>query len=317
MKGFRNTLAALLCAGLLAPLVGGADKDKDKKDDKDGKKKEATLIIKVPEDASLWVDGEEYTDQKDKTERTFRTPPLEPGKRFFYLVKAKWMPNNYETYTRARRAIVEAGKTSELDLTKTDPKQPDEIFIRFVPTPQEVVDKMMEMAKVGKDDIVYDLGCGDGRLVVTAVSKRGAKKGVGVDLDPERLKESNDAAKAAKVTEKVEFRKEDVMKVKGLEEATVVTMYLSDGLSDQLRPILLKRLKPGSRIVSHRFLMGPWKPDKTEKVNLDGEDYLVHLWVVPKEAPKDSGAAPAPADKDSPTRGGDKDKEKDKPKKDG
>ncbi|NBO93613.1 MAG: TIGR03000 domain-containing protein [Planctomycetia bacterium] len=278
MTKFRNAMGALLCAALLAPLWGGEDKKDEKKE---APKKEATLIIKVPEDATLWIDGEEYTDQKEKTERTFRSTPLEPGKRYFYTVKAKWMPNNYETYTRVRRAIVEAGKTSTLDLTKIDPKVPDDIFIRFVPTPQEVVDKMMEMGKVGKDDIVYDLGCGDGRLVVTAVSKRGAKKGVGVDLDPDRLKESNDNAKAAKVTDKVEFRKQDVMKVAKLEEATVVTMYLSDGLSDQLRPILLKRLKPGSRIVSHRFLMGSWKPEKTETVTVDGEAYKIHLWTVP------------------------------------
>jgi len=281
MVTFRATLAALLCAGLLAPVCIGADKDEKKEEKKDGGKKEATLIIKVPEDTTLYIDGEEYTDQSDKAERTFRTPPLEPGKRFYYTVMAKWQPNNYETYKRTRRAVVEAGKTSELDLTKADPKTPDDIFIRYVPTPQQVVDKMMEMGKVGKDDTVFDLGCGDGRLVVTAVEKFKAKKGVGVDLDKERIKESLDNAKDAKVTDKVEFRIQDVMKVPDLESATVVTMYLSDGLSDQLRPILLKRLKPGSRIVSHRFLMGPWKPEKTETVPVAGTPYKVHLWTVP------------------------------------
>jgi uncharacterized protein (TIGR03000 family) len=287
----RFLLPSILTLALLAPLMAQDAKDtKDpKKEDKPAEKKPATLIIKLEEDATLYIDGEEYTDQKDKTERTFRTPPLTPGKRYYYTVKAKWQPNNYETYNRTRRAVVEAGKTSELDLTKADPKTPDDIFIRYVPTPQEVVDKMMELGKVSDKDVVFDLGCGDGRLVVTAVSKFKAIKGVGVDLDKERIKESNDNAKAAGVTDKVDFRIQDVMKVPDLEQASVVTMYLSDGLSDQLRPILLKRLKPGSRIVSHRFLMGPWKPEKTETVTVRGTPYKIHLWTVPepKDAPKD------------------------------
>ncbi|MFQ3649608.1 MAG: TIGR03000 domain-containing protein [Gemmataceae bacterium] len=282
MKILRMLLATLLPCTLLVPLTA-----QDKADPKSTEKKPAILIIKLEEDATLYIDGEEYSDQKDKTERTFRTPPLTPGKRFYYTVTAKWQPNNYETYKRTRKAIVEAGKTSELDLTKADPKIPDDILIRYVPTPQEVVDKMLELGKVSEKDTVFDLGCGDGRIVVTAVSKFKAKKGVGVDLDEQRIKESKDNAAAAKVTDKVEFRIQDVMKVTDLEEATVVTMYLSDGLSDQLRPILLKRLKPGSRIVSHRFLMGPWKPEKTETVTVRGTDYKIHLWTVPGPMEKD------------------------------
>ena len=140
------------------------------------------------------------------------------------------MPNNYETYTRVRKATVKAGEKTTVDLQKVDPANPDDIFIRFVPTPQELVDNMMDLGKVGDKDVVY-----------------------------------------------------------GLEEATVVTMYLSDGLSTQLKPVLLKRLKPGSRIVSHRFLMEGWKPEKTETVTIDGEEYKIHLWTVPteKDAKKD------------------------------
>jgi uncharacterized protein (TIGR03000 family) len=282
MKPIRLMLAGLLVAALWIPVNAQEPKEKPPSE-----KKPATLVIKVVEDATLFIDGEEYPDQKDKTERTFVTPPLTPGKRFYYTITARWQPNNYETYKRTRKAIVEAGKTSELDLTKPDPKIPDDIFIRYVPTPQEVVDRMMELGKVGEKDIVYDLGCGDGRLVVTAVSKFKAKRGVGVDLDEERIKESKDNARAAKVSDKVEFRLQDVMKVPDLEQATVVTMYLSDGLSDQLRPILLKRLKPGSRIVSHRFLMGPWKPEKTETVTVRGTEYKIHLWTVPDSPDKE------------------------------
>jgi cyclopropane fatty-acyl-phospholipid synthase-like methyltransferase len=141
---------------------------------------------------------------------------------------------------------------------------------------------MLKLGKVGKDDVVYDLGCGDGRIVVTAVKKFGAKKGVGIDLDPERIKESNANAKEAVVTDKVEFRLGDVMKIKDLENATVVTLYLGDELNEQLRPILQKRLKPGTRIVSHRFLMGDWKPEKTETVMDRGSTIRVHLWTIKK-----------------------------------
>jgi uncharacterized protein (TIGR03000 family) len=212
--------------------------------------------------------------------RRFTTPPLEVGKRFYYMVTATWEPNNYTKITRTRKVIVEAGKTAELDLTKEDPKIPDKIVIRYVPTPEKVVEAMLELGNVGKNDVVYDLGCGDGRIVVTAVKDYKAKKGVGIDLDEERIKESNARAKDAGVTDKVEFRKGDVMDVKDLENATVVTLYLGEDLNKQLRPILQKRLKPGTRIVSHRFLMGSWKPEQTKTLTVDGETFKLHLWRI-------------------------------------
>src|SRR5262249_16654475 len=157
------------------------------------------------------------------------------------------------------KVYVRAGETAEVDLRKADPKQPDDFFIRYVATPMPIVEAMLKLAKVGKDDVVYDLGCGDGRIVVTAVAKYGANKGVGVDIDPARSKASQFTAKAAGVTEKVEFRQADVLKVKDLDKATVVCLYLGEELNEQLRPLLQKALKPGSRIVSHRFTMGDWK----------------------------------------------------------
>jgi SAM-dependent methyltransferase len=186
-----------------------------------------------------------------------------------------------------------------------------------VPTPQTVVEKMLKMAKVGKDDVVYDLGCGDGRIVVAAVSKFGAKKGVGIDLDPKRIKESNENAKEAGVEDKIEFRKGDVTKVTDLENATVVCLYLSDDLNELLRPILQKRLKPGTRIVSHRFLMGDWKPEKTETVTVGGSRYLVHLWTIEdKEKPKKDKDKEDDKDKDKEDKDkAKKDKDEDKDKK--
>jgi uncharacterized protein (TIGR03000 family) len=288
MKRHVRALTGAGCLVLLAVLAAGVRGQ----DDKDAKP--ARLVVKcLEEDTTLEFNGTKT--KQTGLERHFTTPPLKPSpKKYYYIIKAVWQPNNYETFTRTRKVYVEPGKETVLDLReKASPKEPDHIVIRYVPTPDEVVSAMLKLARVGKDDVVYDLGCGDGRIVVAAVSKFGAKRGVGVDLDPKRIKESKDNAKAAKVEDRVEFRMGDVMKLEDLDKATVVTLYLSDDLNEQLRPILQKKLKPGTRIVSHRFLMGKWEPEKTETHNVDGEDFKVHLWTI---------------------KGADKDKEKDKAK---
>src|SRR5438045_594376 len=134
-------------------------------------------------------------------------------------------------------------------------QQPDVIF---VPTPQEVVDKMLEIAKVGKGDVLYDLGSGDGRIPVTAAKRYGIRA-VGIDIDPERIREANENAKKAGVTNLVRFRQEDLFKA-DFREATVVTLYLLPDLNVKLRPRLWSELKPGTRVVSHQFDMADWKP---------------------------------------------------------
>jgi SAM-dependent methyltransferase len=157
-------------------------------------------------------------------------------------------------------------------------RKPD---VHYVPTPEAVVEKMLELAKVGKDDVVYDLGCGDGRIVITAAQKYGAR-GVGVDIDPQRIKESNENAKKAGVTDRVKFLQKDLFEL-DFSEATVVTLYLLPALNLKLRPKLLRDLKPGTRIVSHAFDMGDWKPDQVVTVPSDGSflDITVYYWVVP------------------------------------
>ena len=162
--------------------------------------------------------------------------------------------------------------------------------VPYVPTPQVVVDEMLRLAKVTKDDVVYDLGCGDGRLVITAVNKFGAKRGVGVDIDPQRIKESNENAKAAGVTDRVEFVVQDLFET-NVRGATVVTLYLLPEVNLRLRPKLLSELKPGTRVVSHRFDMGDWKPEKT--VTVEGEGRTIYLWTIPaKDAPAPGGNTP-------------------------
>ncbi len=140
----------------------------------------------------------------------------------------------------------------------------DEGDVPYVPTPQKVVNKMLKMAEISKDDVVYDLGCGDGRIVVTAADKYGAK-GIGVDIDPQRIKESRKNAKEKGVTDLVEFREQDLFKT-DLTEATIVTLYLLPDVNRKLRPKLLKQLRPGARVVSHSFDMDEWKADKKVRV---------------------------------------------------
>jgi SAM-dependent methyltransferase len=147
--------------------------------------------------------------------------------------------------------------------------------VPYVPTPQNVVDRMLEMAEVGKDDIVYDLGCGDGRIVVSAARDRGAR-GVGIDIDPQRIEESRENARNAGVTDMVEFRVQDLFET-DFSEATVLTLYLLPAINLELRPRILNELKPGTRVVSHDFDMGDWKPDQSEVMEYDA----IFFWVVP------------------------------------
>jgi SAM-dependent methyltransferase len=146
----------------------------------------------------------------------------------------------------------------------------------YVPTPQEVVDEMLKLANVHKSDVVYDLGCGDGRLVVSA-ARLGAR-GVGVDINPERIQEANENAKAAGVTGRVSFRNEDLFTT-DISPATVVTLYLLPARLTKLRPKLWKELKSGTRIVAHDFDLGDWKPEQT--VELQGN--RLFFWTIPAD----------------------------------
>ncbi len=147
--------------------------------------------------------------------------------------------------------------------------------VPYVPTPQQVVDRMLELGEVTKDTYVIDLGSGDGRIPVTAAKEHGARA-MGVDLNPERIKEANANAKEAGVTDKVTFKQQDLFDTP-IGEAQVLTMYLLPRVNVQLRPRILEEMTPGSRIVSHAFDMAEWEPDQRESV--DGR--TVYLWIVP------------------------------------
>ncbi len=152
------------------------------------------------------------------------------------------------------------------------PRQPD---VFYQPTPQDVVEEMLNRAGVTKDDVVYDLGCGDGRFVITAAKKFGAR-GVGIDIDPVRIKESNENARKAGVTNLIKFVEGDLFQA-DISEATVVTLFLFPDVNLRLRPKLLRELRPGTRIVSYGYDMGEWECEDRDRVGNNTFFY----WVVP------------------------------------
>ncbi|MDQ3346610.1 MAG: class I SAM-dependent methyltransferase [Acidobacteriota bacterium] len=163
-----------------------------------------------------------------------------------------------------------AGVPAAAQQSATTLREPDVIY---VPTPEEVVDAMLAMAGVTAKDVVYDLGSGDGRIPIRAAEKYGAR-GVGIDINPVRIKEANENLAKTKVGDKVKFLTQDLFET-DLSEATVVTLYLLDTLNLKLMP-KLKALRKGTRIVSHSFDMGEWPPEKTQKVN----GRTIYYWTI-------------------------------------
>lgn len=179
-----------------------------------------------------------------------------------------------------------------------------QLNVPYLPTPQKVVEEMLKLADVKGDDVLYDLGSGDGRIVITAAQKLGTR-GVGVDMDPSRIQEANENAQKAGVTDRVQFIQQDLFQT-DISKATVVTLYLLPDINLKLRPQLFRQLKPGTRIVSHEFDMGEWKPQRVVQVQgpQQGEQTLYHdetcytrllpapqrehklyYWVVPDHVP--------------------------------
>jgi SAM-dependent methyltransferase len=162
-------------------------------------------------------------------------------------------------------------------------RSPDVVY---VPTPYDAVDAMLKVAKVGQNDVVYDLGSGDGRIPIMAVQKYNAARAVGIDINPERIAEAEANLKTAGVGDRVRFLNEDLFAA-NISEASVVTLYLLPSLNLKLLPKLLADLKPGTRIVSHAFDMGSWKPQQTIKT--DGG--TVYFWTIPAKGTPEYNAA--------------------------
>lgn len=154
-----------------------------------------------------------------------------------------------------------------------------ELDVPYVPTHETIVDEMLRMAEVKGSDVLYDLGSGDGRIPITAAQRFGTR-GVGIDINPERIKEANENAQKAKVTNKVKFIEGDLFE-QDFSEATVVTLYLLPQVNLKLRPKIMA-MKPGTRVVSHNYDMGDWQPEQTKTIQTpDGTDHYIYFWRVP------------------------------------
>jgi uncharacterized protein (TIGR03000 family) len=270
-------------AGTLAVLVAFAASAQDKK------AAPATIKLLIPEKPTkteVTIEGkkqEEPAGAKDGA-RVFVTPDLDPTKTYAYKIECVIIPNNYTKIFRTREVTFKAGETVTVDVRTEDKSIKDRIEVRWVPTPEDIVDKMCELAKVTKDDVVHDYGCGDAVMLIRPIQKFGAKKGFGNDIDPEMVKKAQKNIEDAGLKDKITVVQGDILKMteKDCGEATVVLLYIGDDLGAKLSPLLQRSLRPGTRIVSHRFGLGDWKPDKTITVmGGDGDEYTLHLWTVP------------------------------------
>ena len=233
-------------------------------------------IVLPASDATLEIDG--IVIPGTGGSRTFETPPLAAGRAYKYSVVAKWQPNGYTDISRTKVVTFTAGERLRLDLSVDDPG--DRVVVRYVPTPDDIALEMVKLAGVTANDVTYEPGVGDARITIAAV-KGGAKRAVGIDLDPERVKESRANVAKAGLSDKIEIRLGDALEQPDLGSMTVVFLYMGDHFNMLIRPYLWKQLPVGARVVSHRFLMGDWQPDKTVTITDEyGLPYEIHLWTI-------------------------------------
>jgi precorrin-6B methylase 2 len=252
------------------------------------------LVLVLPESApapdhakthvsKLTVDGEDFSEPRG-TKRTLQV--VHPKGKDEVKVEFSFWPNTYTNIIRTKIVKLERDKSVEADLTKEDAATPDLIKPIYVPTSEEVVEQMCKMANIGPDDVVMDIGCGEGLMVLQAVKNHGAKKGIGIDIEEGLVKKARANAKSQGLDDKVEFRAANALEIKDFSEATVVLLYLGDFLNQKLKPTLRATLKPGTRVVSHRFEMGgDWPADvrqaivtKHKESSESGYDLL--LWRI-------------------------------------
>jgi precorrin-6B methylase 2 len=182
----------------------------------------------------------------------------------------------------AQRNFEADAQAENQELTTSLQPQEREADVPYVPTPQTVVDQMLKQANVSSNDIVYDLGSGDGRIPITAAQKYGVRRAVGVEINSELVQQARQNAQKAGVADRVEFLQQDLFQTE-LKDATVVTLYLLPSVNRKLRTKLLQELKPGTRIVSHDFDMGDWKPNNVTQVKGPFRRHTLYYWVVPNK----------------------------------
>ncbi|MBX9580251.1 MAG: type II toxin-antitoxin system prevent-host-death family antitoxin [Gemmataceae bacterium] len=212
---------------------------------------------------------------------TVLLPDTDPEEDPVYAVGVAWRPNNYTSIARKHRVAVPDGVETVLDLTTSDPEARDEVVVRWAPTPDDVVPRMVELAGVTAGDVVYEPGPGDGRVLMAAV-RAGAATAVGVELDPAMAEEARGRVRDAGLADKIAIVDGDALRDQDYSPATVVFLYMGEEFNALLRPTLEAQLRPGARVVSHRFTFGPgWPPDRTVGVSSrDGYEDVLHLWTV-------------------------------------
>lgn len=244
----------------------------------------AVMTVTLPAfDARIELDGQAIDGSG--TVRKLTTAPLSAGRTYPFKLVAKWDPNSYTKMSRTKTVTLRAGEHVAIDLTVDDPT--DRVSVIYVPTPDFVVAEMIKLAGITANDVTYEPGVGDARITIEGV-RAGARRAVGIDLDPARVEESRENVKAAGFSNKIDIRLGDALDQPDLGSMTVVWLYMGDHFNLMIRPYLWRQLPIGARIVSHRFKMGDdWPPDKTVTVDDEyGTPYEVHLWTITAEHKK-------------------------------
>jgi len=279
MKTFLLVVCALVfgvgpvAAGLAPPPQAAAQSNASVE-----RRLASRVVVALPaDDAELAVDGETIPGQGPS--REFDTMPLDAGGEHRLTFTATWQPNTYTTMTRSKTVLVRPGEFVRVDLSVEAPG--DRVRVIYVPTPTDVAGAMVDLAGVRPGDGVFEAGCGDARDTVAAIRK-GARRAICVDIDGERARESQANVAAAGLADRIDVREGDALDVKDLSDVSVVLLYMGDHFNLLIRPVLWRELKVGSRIVSHRFGMGDWQPDKTITAG-DGGFTDVHLWTITEQ----------------------------------
>lgn len=267
---------ALVLSGILTSSIGGASLAAQTAS---AVATASQVAVTLPqEDAELTVDGR--TIEGTGTSRSIELSARAGASRE-HTFTVKWQPNTYTTMTRSKTVSVRPGGTMKVDLTVDDPN--DRVRVIYVPTPADVAQEMVELAGITRSDVVYEPGCGDARITIAAI-RAGAQRAICIDIDATRAEESRANVKKAGLAGRIDVRLGDALDVKDLSDVSVVLLYMGDHFDMLIRPVLWRDLKVGSRIVSHRFTMGDWKPDRTITVDsADGGRYDLHLWTITEE----------------------------------
>ena len=288
MRTLFFAVAALVAGGTVLPPAAALAQAAPQAPPAVERRLTSRILVTVPTvEAELIINRDRVAGPG--TLRTFDTGPLAAGT-YTYTFTVTWEPNSYTVMTRTKVIDLRAGETLSVDLTVEDPA--DRVRVIYVPTPASVATAMVELAQVRSTDVIYEPGCGDARITIAAI-KAGATRGICVDIDPARARESKANVDAAGFGSRIDVREGDALDVKNLSDVSVVFLYMGDHFNLLIRPVLWRELKVGSRIVSHRFTMGDWPSDKTIQISTDEGAFELHLWTITEELKRRIASAPA------------------------